>query len=63
MTIKVNTTYFMMWYNTKEVIFTMAIQIVPIDTGRSSTKLLNSKSFKSVFGDSHPREISDNEGI
>jgi len=39
----------------------MAIQIIPIDTGRSSTKLLNGVSFKSVVGDWHHREISDDE--
>ena len=40
----------------------MSIQIIPIDTGRSSTKLLDGVSFKSVVGDWHHREmISDGE--
>jgi len=39
----------------------MAIQIVPIDTGRSSVKLLNKESFRSVVGEWHHREMSDNE--
>lgn len=39
----------------------MAIQVIPIDTGRSTTKLLNGDSFRSVVGEWHHREISDNE--
>ena len=39
----------------------MAIQIIPIDTGRSTVKLLENKSFRSVVGDWHHREISDGE--
>ena len=39
----------------------MAIQIVPIDTGRNTTKLLNNESFRSVVGEWHHREISDGE--
>ena len=37
------------------------VQVIPIDTGRSSTKLLNGVSFRSVVGEWHHREISDNE--
>jgi len=44
----------------KEVII-LAFQIIPIDTGRHGVKLLNGESFKSVVGDWHHREISDNE--
>ena len=39
----------------------MGFQIIPIDTGRHGTKLLNGESFKSVVGDWHHREMSDNE--
>ena len=39
----------------------MAIQIIPIDCGRNTVKLLNNQSFRSVVGDWHHREISDNE--
>jgi len=37
------------------------VQVIPIDTGRSSTKLINGVSFRSVVGEWHHREISDNE--
>jgi len=39
----------------------MAIQIIPIDCGRNAVKLLENKSFKSVVGEWHHREISDGE--
>jgi len=39
----------------------MAIQIIPIDCGRNTVKLLNNQSFRSVVGDWHHREMSDNE--
>ena len=44
----------------KEVII-LTIQIVSIDCGRNTVKLSNNQSFRSVVGDWHHREMSDNE--
>jgi len=37
----------------------MPFQIIPVDTGRNETKLLDGISFKSIVGDWHHREMSD----
>ena len=44
----------------KEVII-VGVQVVSVDCGRNTVKLLNNVSFRSVVGDWHHREISDNE--